>query len=70
MPKEVISRARGYLRSLENQQSQPQGPQSGFDFSVPEPEGSNELQNAVDSLDPDSMTPREALDKLYELKKL
>jgi DNA mismatch repair protein MutS len=70
VPKDVINRARGYLRSLENQQAQPQGPQAGFDFSEPEPAADNELKDAVDALDPDSMTPREALDKLYELKKL
>ncbi|NIN38177.1 MAG: DNA mismatch repair protein MutS, partial [Gammaproteobacteria bacterium] len=64
VPKDVISRARGYLRSLENQQSQAQGPQAGFDFTEPEPESDSELRSTVDSLDPDSMTPREALDKL------
>ena len=74
VPKEVIKRARKYLRALENQQSRPQGglpqAQEGFDFSAPEPEVDTALQDAVDALDPDALTPREALDKLYELKKL
>jgi DNA mismatch repair protein MutS len=74
VPKEVIKRARKYLRALENQQSRPQGglpqAQEGFDFSAPEPEVDTALQDAVDALDPDTLTPREALDKLYELKKL
>jgi DNA mismatch repair protein MutS len=70
VPKEVIKRAREYLRSLENQQSQAQGAQTGFDFSATEPEPDNALQDAVDALDPDSLTPREALEQLYELKKL
>jgi hypothetical protein len=29
-----------------------------------------ELQNTIESIDPDRMTPREALDALYELKSL
>jgi DNA mismatch repair protein MutS len=74
VPKEVIKRARKYLRALENQQSRPHGglpqAQEGFDFSAPEPEVDSALQDAVDALDPDALTPREALDKLYELKKL
>ena len=74
VPKEVIKRARKYLRALENQQSRPQGglpqAQEGFDFSAPEPEVDTALQDAVDALDPDALTPREALAKLYELKKL
>ena len=74
VPKEVIKRARKYLRALENQQSRPQGglpqAQEGFDFSAPEPEVDTALQDAVDALDPDALTPREALAKLYELEKL
>ncbi len=70
VPKEVIRRARAYLRTLENQQGQASGGQAGFDFSAPEaPEPDTELRDALDAIDPDSLTPREALDTLYELKK-
>ena len=70
VPKDVIRRARAYLRSLENQQGQAPGGQAGFDFSAPEaPEPDSQLRDALEVIDPDSMTPREALDKLYELKK-
>ena len=72
VPKDVIRRARAYLKSLENQQGQAPGPQEGFDFSSaePEPEIDDALREAVDELDPDSMSPREALDALYKLKDL
>lgn len=73
MPKEVIKRARKYLRYLEEEQNRPQGglpqEQADFDFSAPEPPEDAALRNAIDQLDPDSMTPRQALDALYELKK-
>jgi DNA mismatch repair protein MutS len=70
VPKDVIRRARAYLRSLESQQGQSSGGQAGFDFSAPEaPETDSALREVLDALDPDSLTPREALDALYELKK-
>ncbi len=70
VPRDVIRRARAYLRSLESQQGQSPGAQAGFDFSATEPPPDNALRDAVDALDPDALSPREALDKLYELKKL
>jgi DNA mismatch repair protein MutS len=71
VPKDVIKRARGYLRQLEDQRSRAEGAhQQGFDFSAAEPPEDSHLRDAIDALDPDSMTPREALDALYELKKL
>ena len=70
VPKDVIRRARAYLRSLENQQGQATGGQAGFDFSAPDaPVPDTELRDAIAAIDPDSLTPREALDALYELKK-
>jgi DNA mismatch repair protein MutS len=71
-PNEVIRRARKYLRALENQQSRPQDglPQAGFDFSAPEPADDSPLREAMDALDPDTLTPKQALDALYELKKI
>ena len=72
VPKGVIKRARAYLHALENQQSRSQDGllQGQLDFSSPAPADDSELREALDRLDPDAMTPREALDKLYELKKL
>jgi len=70
VPGEVIKRARLYLRELEEQQSRAQGAlQQGFEFTVEEPVD-DPVRDAVDELDPDAMTPREALDALYKLKKL
>ncbi len=70
VPRDVIRRARAYLRSLESQQGQPHGPQAGFDFATPDPVDERPLRDAIDALDPDTLSPREALDALYALKKL
>jgi DNA mismatch repair protein MutS len=72
VPKEVIKRARAYLHVLETQQTRSQEGllQGQLDFSTPPPADDSELRKALDQLNPDSMSPREALDKLYELKKL
>ncbi len=70
VPRDVIRRARAYLKALESQQvSQGDGPQVQLDFSEPEP-ATDPIRNAVDTLDPDSMSPREALEALYKLKEL
>jgi DNA mismatch repair protein MutS len=67
----VIRRARRYLKTLESQQSaQANNPQTQLDFSVEEPAIDNSLRDAIDALDPDSLSPREALAALYRLKKL
>ena len=71
VPAGVIKRARRYLKTLESQQVRGQGAlqQDQFDFDKSEP-ADDPVREAVDALDPDSMTPREALDALYQLKKL
>jgi DNA mismatch repair protein MutS len=67
----VIRRARSYLKTLESQQAaQGDGPQAQLDFSEQEAIQEDAVRQAVEALDPDSMTPREALDALYELKKI
>ena len=67
----VPRRARRYLERLE---AAPTGdhPQSQLPLAVPMdiPEEPDEVGEALDELDPDSLSPREALDALYELKKL
>ena len=71
VPKDVIKRARGYLHMLEEHRSRAEGAlQQGFDFSTPAPADDDALRDAVEELDPDSMSPREALGALYKLKKL
>ena len=72
VPDRVIRRAHHYLKSLETMQSrQRDNPQGQLDLSVTESEPpSDAVRDAVKALDPDSMTPREALDALYKLKNL
>jgi DNA mismatch repair protein MutS len=71
VPGDVIRRARRYLKTLESQQSvQVNSPQTQLDFSVEEPARNDPLRDAIEALDPDSLSPREALDALYKLKKL
>jgi DNA mismatch repair protein MutS len=72
VPHEVIRRARKYLQALEAERARGQGPleQGQLDFAAPNAADDDELRRALNDIEPDSMTPREALDKLYELKKL
>jgi DNA mismatch repair protein MutS len=69
VPSEVIRRARGYLRELEQGRATAPGPQAELPLfaAVAEP---NALQARLEAIDPDSLTPREAHDILYELKLL
>jgi len=71
VPGEVIRRAKSYLNILESQQAaQSQNPQGQLELSVEGPREDDPVRTAVDVLDPDSLTPREALDALYKLKEL
>ncbi|MCH8059390.1 MAG: DNA mismatch repair protein MutS [Proteobacteria bacterium] len=71
VPKEVIRRAQSYLKVLEALQLEHDAsPQTQLPLTVEAAESDDALVNAVDALNPDSMTPREALDALYELKDL
>ncbi|NCF51482.1 DNA mismatch repair protein MutS [Gammaproteobacteria bacterium] len=71
VPDEVIKRAKSYLTTLESLQSlHGNSPQAQLALTVEEDPGTDRLRDAVDELDPDSMTPREALDALYRLKGL
>ena len=70
VPPAVIQRARAYLKSLESQQlSHRENLQVQLDLAMPE-EQPDELRNALAELDPDSLSPREALEVLYKLKQL
>jgi len=69
VPPEVIRRARGYLRELEQDRAAGRGPQAElplFDAAA-EPDA---LQARLATVEPDGLTPREAHELLYELKSL
>ena len=69
VPRPVIRRARTYLESLETHQHL-EHPQTQLPFSTPVEPPADELADAVDDIDPDKMTPRDALDALYKLKEI
>jgi len=69
VPREVIRRAKSYLKTLESQQAvQANSPQAQLALVVEEPQTGDPLRDALDDLDPDAMSPREALAALYKLK--
>ncbi|MDH3351803.1 MAG: DNA mismatch repair protein MutS [Gammaproteobacteria bacterium] len=71
VPKKVLRRARAYLQTLETMQvRQHDNPQGQLPLTVGEPAMDNALRSAVDELDPDALSPREALEALYRLKEL
>jgi DNA mismatch repair protein MutS len=71
MPSAVLSHAKHALAALE---SDAQASRAQVDLFAEPPEsldsGPSPVQAALNQLDPDSLTPREALDALYALKKL
>jgi DNA mismatch repair protein MutS len=71
MPAAIVRQARAALDALETQQ---RAQDAQVDLFAPPPAVANAapspLEDAVADLDPDSLTPREALDALYRLKKL
>jgi DNA mismatch repair protein MutS len=76
IPGSVLRQARRHLALLEKQQ-RPATPQLGLfdqaavpDESEYESEQPNLLQQRLAEVDPDSLTPRQALDLIYELKDL
>jgi DNA mismatch repair protein MutS len=72
VPPKVISAARRYLRELEIRSAQAHGPRPqqelALDFA-PEPT-THPIVETLKKLDPDAMSPRDALAALYEMKKL
>jgi DNA mismatch repair protein MutS len=71
IPTPVLNHARHVLQALESKQSESQ---SQVDlFNVPaalEIETSSALESALTALNPDNLSPKEALEALYSLKKL
>jgi len=71
VPPAVIRRAKAYLKALESQQVDARsGPQAELPFAPVPDEEPDALREALAALDPDAMSPREALEALYRLKKL
>jgi len=79
----VIKAARKHLARLEAQAldatpqldlfAAPSADANDEEVETPAPAASpamRELLDALDDLDPDALTPREALDRLYQLKRL
>ena len=71
VPMGVVTHARHALKALETQQTTAR---AQVDLFAPPPENTAIEQSAVDkaldTIDPDSLSPREALEALYRLKKL
>jgi len=75
LPPAVVSRARSVLAKLEAGRDATGGIAAGLDelplFAAAEPEqAADPLIDAIERIEPDRMSPREALDALYELKRL
>ena len=71
VPSQVIRRAKFYLKTLESQQTENvHNPQGQLNLSVEDSIDDDPIRDAVEALDPDSMSPRDALDALYKLKNL
>jgi DNA mismatch repair protein MutS len=75
LPPGVVGRAKAVLAKLEAGRDATGGIAAGLDdlplFAVAEPERAPDpLLAALESIEPDSLTPRAALDELYRLKRL
>jgi DNA mismatch repair protein MutS len=75
LPPAVVGRARSVLAKLEAGRDATGGIAAGLDdlplFAAAAPEPvADPLVSALDKVDPDRLTPREALDELYRLKRL
>jgi len=68
VPKGVIKRAKSYLKKLESEQFvKADNPQVQLPLTMDD-DKDEELRAAVEELEPDNMSPRDALDALYRLK--
>ena len=69
VPGTVISRARSYLAELETQTREHRQPRPQAELDLRPPPVADPLRDQLAAMDPDRMSPREALDALYQLKK-
>jgi DNA mismatch repair protein MutS len=71
MPASLVRQARATLESLENQQRAADAQIDLFAPPAPLPEREpTPLERALSEVNPDTMSPKEALDALYRLKSL
>jgi DNA mismatch repair protein MutS len=71
MPQGLIRQARATLEALEAQQQAAQAQVDLFAAPPPAPSApASEVEDALAAIEPDTLTPREALDALYRLKSL
>lgn len=71
MPAAVLNHARHALQSLENQQTEARAQVDLFAVpDTPETIAQSAVESSLAEINPDSLSPREALDALYALKKL
>ncbi len=71
VPRDVIKRARRYLESLESiQAAHSHGPQAQLPLTVDTPTPERGCYEMLETIDPDTLSPREALEFLYRLKAL
>ncbi|MEM8548969.1 MAG: DNA mismatch repair protein MutS, partial [Pseudomonadota bacterium] len=75
VPRAVTRRARKYLAALEATNDSTHAQQTALEFSAAEEEpvltaSQQAALDALDALEPDNLTPREALDRLYALTAL
>ncbi|MGI9201560.1 MAG: DNA mismatch repair protein MutS [Woeseiaceae bacterium] len=69
VPKQVIKRARSYLATLESMQhASADHPQAQLALSMSSTDEVDSLRELLDDVDPDTLTPREALQLIYKLK--
>ncbi len=69
VPRHVIQRARRYLNALETDRAESQrGNQQLLDLAPILEPSDDLLRERLDDIDPDTLTPREALDLVYQLK--
>jgi DNA mismatch repair protein MutS len=69
VPGEVVDDARDYLDTLERQQAAAaaEGPQQSLQLVPPEPARDDALRRRLQAIDADALSPRAALQLLYEL---
>ena len=72
VPKNVIGEARRYLQELERREhaTKPPTPQQELSLAMPANETESVLRRMLEGVDPESLSPRAALDVLYRLKEL
>jgi DNA mismatch repair protein MutS len=72
VPRPVIAEARRYLHELERREraSHSHGPQQSLSLEPPASETESALRRMLAGVDPESLSPRAALDVLYRLREL